>query len=173
MRESEWIQFRWKAGKIPSQPVEVPEHFSIGMPEREEVKTAILVTHTSFGLDSEWVHHLKSLKGFLDRRLEEAFDEDPIPCVTLRHGLRIIGTSLLDPAQDADNHLVTGPCVLAEYRSRGLGSLLFKQSLWTLGKLGLKEVRGLTRHRGTAARFIYPKFEGISDPFDFVWPEEP
>ena len=82
------------------------------------------------------------------------------------HGSRVIGASVLDLAVDAEFHLLTGPCILHEYRSRGLGSALLHQSLVRLREEGLRRVTASARVNSVAARFIYPKFGGAAEPIE-------
>jgi predicted N-acetyltransferase YhbS len=53
----------------------------------------------------------------------------PVPALVICHGQRIIGASALSTEMDAENHLLSGPCVLMEYRNRGLGTALLYYSL--------------------------------------------
>ena len=91
----------------------------------------------------------------------------PVPAVVLTHGQRIIGASLLNPEIDAENHLLSGPCVLAEYRSRGLGTALLHHSLLLLKTHGLKRVHGVCKEMATTSKFVYPKFGSTVEEYDF------
>ena len=77
-----------------------------------------------------------------DGWLERAFEpEESGICLALRHGLRMIGASILIPDPAAGNHLTPGPCVLMEYRNRGLGTALLEESLRQLRDAGLVPCR--------------------------------
>ena len=84
------------------------------------------------------------------------------------HGTRIIGASLLDPDPEAESNLVTGPCILNEYRSRGIGTALLYLSLRALRDAGLSEARALTKGNVPAAKFVYTKFESVNEPVESV-----
>ena len=78
--------------------------------------------------------------------LERAFEPEKSGiCLALRHGLRMIGASILVPDPTAGNHLTPGPCVLMEYRNRGLGTALLEESLRQLRAAGLSRAAGLTK----------------------------
>ena len=49
----------------------------------------------------------------------------------------MIGASILVPDPTRGNHLTPGPCVLMEYRNRGLGTALLEESLRQLRAAGL------------------------------------
>ena len=57
-------------------------------------------------------------------------------------------------------HLVSGPCVLIEYRSRGIGGSLLGATLEALRARGLSEALGRTRPNGPSAKFLCRKFGG-------------
>jgi GNAT superfamily N-acetyltransferase len=82
------------------------------------------------------------------------------------HGPRIIASSCLSMDSDADNHLFSGPCVLPEYRSRGLGAALLLYSLHSLRQAGLHVARAICKDGTTACKFVYPKFASVVDDYD-------
>ena len=90
-----------------------------------------------------------------------------MPCLVLTHGTRIIAASALNVNDDAPSHLISGPCVLSEYRSRGIGTALLHESLEHLKAAGLATAFGVSKENVPASRFIYPKFESTHVEFDF------
>jgi hypothetical protein len=58
-----------------------------------------------------------------------AFNSESASWLALQHGARIVGGTLLMTDPDAPAQLVPGPCILMEYRNRGLGSLLLCSAL--------------------------------------------
>lgn len=121
---------------------------------------------SAFSMDSAWGDVSRALAEKLEVNIEKAFSEAEPSCVVLVHGTRVIGASVLDLTPDASNHLLSGPCILHEYRNRGLASALLAESLAFLGKKEIPVARGLTRANSITARFIYPKFGGVSHPFN-------
>jgi N-acetylglutamate synthase-like GNAT family acetyltransferase len=53
-----------------------------------------------------------------------------------------------------------------EYRNRSFGSRLLEHSFNALREHDVTQAFGLTRINTSVARFLYPKFQGISTPFD-------
>ena len=68
----------------------------------------------------------------------------------------IVLTPALAPKPSHD-----GPCVLQEYRGRGLGTALLRASLGELREAGFARAYGVARDKTAAARFVYPKFGGL------------
>ena len=103
----------------------------------------------------------------IDAWLERAFERENagLP-LTLRHGLRIIGAAILLPDAAAENHISPGPCVLLEYRNRGLGTALLGESLRQLREAGLSHAAARAKLNSPVAKFLYPKFNGTSSPYD-------
>ncbi|MGC1479625.1 MAG: GNAT family N-acetyltransferase [Chthoniobacterales bacterium] len=117
----------------------------------------------AFSQDSGWNDDSRVFVESLESKLETAFSEQPPLCVVVQHGSRIIGASLLTVVPDAPNHLLTGPCILHEYRSRGIGSVLLHASLAALQEMGLNVAHGLAPHLSPAAKYVYPKFGGLPE----------
>ncbi len=168
MNKSDWLKFTWNLKTVPAVAPSVPEHYQLRLATKDEEKSVLNVARTAFGLDSAWTHLLKQIDPLLTEKIEDIFDsKDSIDCVVLTHGVRIIGVSILDADASAEYQLFTGPLVLGEYRSRGLGGLLLQESLRVLAEKGLSKACGITPKAGVAARFIYPKFDAVSEPSTF------
>jgi ribosomal protein S18 acetylase RimI-like enzyme len=97
---------------------------------------------------------------------EDSFGRREIDCLVVMQGNRTIGASLIKPLADISNHLISGPCISSEYRNRGFGSVLLKESLLMVAKHGASKVFGVTRSTSPAARFVYPKFGGRSESYE-------
>jgi GNAT superfamily N-acetyltransferase len=78
---------------------------------------------------------------------------------------RVIGASVINIEIDSENHLSTGPCITSEYRNRGFGSLLLKESLLLAAKAGCRLIFGVTRTTSPAAKFVYLKYQGRPSPY--------
>ena len=94
------------------------------------------------------------------------FVSHPPDCLALRHGLRIIGAAIVAPEPGTDVHLAPGPCVSMEYRNRGFGTRLLEQSLTMLRTAGLKEAVGIAHENAPVTKFLYPKFNSTSSPYE-------
>lgn len=159
-----WICFEWKIAKlpVPARPVAPLVLRPAEKGEEDMVATAI---HSAFSMDSAWGGGSSALREYMAASVESAFKNPAPSCVVLLHGTRIVGASAIDAGSDADNHLPTGPCILHEYRNRGLGTELLRASLEFLHEQGVSSARGVTRSNSIAARFIYPKFGGVLIPY--------
>jgi ribosomal protein S18 acetylase RimI-like enzyme len=100
--------------------------------------------------------------------LERAFASPACTFLALRHGSRIIGASVISTEAEADMHLIPGPCVSMEYRNRGFGTRLLEQALSRLREAGLREAAGVAKENLPVSKFLYPKFNATSSPYDFI-----
>lgn len=167
MKLVQWVRFTWDLDKLPTFGAALPAHYSFIAPSRADEKELRAVIGRSFAHDTSWGDAIHEVNDMLDGWLEHAFEPaNTALCLALRHGLRIIGAAILvaDPA--AENHLSPGPCVLMEYRNRGLGTALLGESLRQLREAGLSRVRALTKSNAPVAKFLYPKFNGVLTPGD-------
>lgn len=156
-----WVRFEWDLSKgaisVPSVP---PLSMSIAAGADRE--TAQKVVLTAFELDAAWGDVMRLLEEGMKRHIRSVFEQDEPPCIVAKHGSRIIGASLLSLDPAAENHLLSGPMILHEYRNRGVGSGLLAASLEHLRTRGVALVRGITRANSVVERFIYPKYSGVS-----------
>lgn len=159
-----WICFEWELSSLDIPvPSTAPLVIRAALPGEKE--TVLKVLLSAFSMDSSW--------GDISRRLEEgigyfvnrAFEKAEPSCIVALHGQRIIGASVLDTSAEAENHLLSGPMILHEYRNRGLGSGMLAASLAFLKGKGVLKARGVTRANSISARFIYTKFSSTQSPF--------
>jgi hypothetical protein len=73
---------------------------------------------------SGWNAALHMIDAQVKSSTAAAFNSESASWLALQHGARIVGGTLLMTDPDAPAQLVPGPCILMEYRNRGLGSLL-------------------------------------------------
>lgn len=162
-----WMRFDWDLARLPEPGVLVEPHYRFRPATAGEEETVHHVVMSAFSLDSAWADTLKNITEWIEAQLEEAFAHKAAHCLVITHGTRIIGASALDLKPDAENHLLTGPCILNEYRSRRLGSALLYQSLLALRAAGLPHARAIAKENVAAAKFVYPKFNSTSGPVHF------
>ena len=161
-----WQRFTWDLTKVPSAGSEIPAPYQLRDATAEEEDIIQKVTYSAFSMDSGWGNLQSPFVENIRKQVAAAFEKDAKSrCLALLHGSRIIGSSVLGLEDGAANHLVTGPCILHEYRSRGLGSHMLHSSLLALREAGLKKAFGVTREKTTSARFIYPKYGGTTEPW--------
>jgi len=160
-----WLRFEWDLKKLPAAEIVIPPSYVLRAVEKDDEAVIQKVTASAFSMDTGWGDTQKIIVERMRVNTGLAFEKDGKGgCVVLQHGSRIIGSSVLRFDQEADNHLTTGPCILHEYRSRGLGSLLLQASLLALREAGLTRAFGMAPEKTAAARFIYPKFGGVATP---------
>jgi len=161
---NDWQRFHWDLEKgLDAPPSDLPP-FVFRAAAEADLDAVLKVVSSALLMERAWTGTGSEFSQKLDERCEQAFEGDAPACVVVQHGARIIGASVLDLAADAPAHLITGPCILHEYRSRGFGSVLLRQSLDRLSREGLRRVTALARVNSTAARFVYPKFGGTAEP---------
>ena len=167
MRLVHWVRFTWDLDQLPSFGVALPKHYSFTAATRADERELRTVITRSFAHDTSWGDAMHELNGLLDGWLELAFaPEKNGLCLALRHGLRMIGAAVLVPEPALTNHLSPGPCVLMEYRNRGLGTALLGESLHRLREAGLSRATALTKGNAPVAKFLYPKYNGVLLPGD-------
>jgi GNAT superfamily N-acetyltransferase len=158
-----WLRFEWDMKKIPTDALKVPSPFILSRAKKDDHDAVQKVATNAFSMDTGWSDIQKIFAETILRNVRAGFEKDPPDCVVVQHGSRIIGASIVNPSVVAENHLTTGPCVLQEYRGRGLGTVLLKASLAALRDAGLARAYGVVRDKTAAARFVYPKFGGSSE----------
>ncbi len=120
---SHWLRFEWDLSGVPQNADEIPSPLVVRDATKEEEASVLKVIASSFSMDTGWADIHKPLLARLTGEIEKAFEDKETPsCIVLQYGNRIIGCSVLNLDETAENHLVTGPCVLHEYRSRSMGS---------------------------------------------------
>jgi ribosomal protein S18 acetylase RimI-like enzyme len=166
MKLVEWVRFSWDFVNLPALDLELPPHYRIEAARAEDQKELGQVISRCFRLDPVWSPALHETLQMVEGWLGRALLSDRHLCLALRHGTRIIGASVLSLDPESDNHLSPGPCISMEYRNRGFGSRLLEHSLNALREAGVERAFALTRANTSVARFLYPKFHGISAPLD-------
>ncbi len=167
MRDN-WMQFRWKLADFPEGQGSLLDPYTFRSADADESPIVERTILTAFSQDNGWSEDTRVFVESLESKIETAFEDNPPHCVVVQHGSRIIGASLLSTEVDAPNHLLTGPCILHEYRSRGIGSALLKASLLAVRDGGLDVAYGLAPTRSAAVKYVYPKFGGVAK----VWQAE-
>src|SRR5437763_4023789 len=157
-----WVRFTWDLSGMSSDPVDLPTHYQILPADKDDEKVVRMILSRSFLLDPAWNPAVAEVMHSLQPWLDRAFIAEENTCLTLRHGSRIIGASVLclDPA--TENNFAPGPCITMEYRNRGFGTRLFQASLQRLRDSGLGRVSGIARELSPVAKFLYPKYNGVA-----------
>jgi len=164
--DSHWRRFIWSLG--PIFPDVISRSTDVIRPARREEGEEVLRTVLlSLTMDSSWNDSYALAERYLTSAVGRLFNEGDPLCLVIQKGNRLIAASLLDPDPVSANHLVGGPAVTMEYRNRGIGSQLLRESLAALRDRGLSTATGVTRDKTVAARHVYTKFGSLSEPFRF------
>ncbi len=162
MKLSDWQLYEWNLDLFPvSERPKLPP-FVFRPASAEDRDTVEKVIRSAFAQEPGTSGRENSPLPSIDHACELGFTTAHTACVVVQHGTRIIGASVMTPLSDAGNHLLTGPAILHEYRNRGIGTALLFASLDFLKDTGVTQARGIALAQSTAARFIYPKFDGRS-----------
>lgn len=166
-----WVRFTWELDRLPVEPVPLASRYAVRPAARAERDAVWKVVSDSLALDPSWNPTFGELRPLLRAYVDEAFDvqqqQFDASCLALTHGARVIGVSVFTTEPDAENHLLSGPCVFIEYRNRGLGTCLLDRTLRELRDAGLTRAHGVTKPGAPAARFVYPKLAGATaQPFE-------
>lgn len=159
---STWVLFTWQTASVPASLEGSADGIRPAtMGEAQQVVDVIL---NALSLDSAWNDTFVFAEKYFRSEVERLFAQEEPSCLVIPKGNRFVAASLIDPSGDAGSHLLSGPVVLEEYRNRGLGSRLLHASLAELGGRGIKAVNGMTRSQSIAAKHVYTKFGGVSEP---------
>jgi len=159
-----WVQFTWDLSRLPLVDLELPEHYQIAPATKDDQKELRKLFSRVFLLDPTWNPAVGETMQTIQSWLDRAFASEMSTCLAVRHGLRIIGASVLSLDPQADNHLAPGPCVLMEYRNRGFGTHLLAGSLKALREAGISRAVAITRENAPVAKFLYPRFGSVFEP---------
>lgn len=168
MKLSNWIRFTWDLSQLPAFETSLPEHYEIAPAAAADEKELRKIISSSFVLDPMWSPELQEVMEKIESWLERAFASSTCTFLALRHGTRIIGASVVSTDPDADMHLIPGPCISMEYRNRGFGTRILEQALARLRDAGLRRAVGVAKENLPVSKFLYPKFNATSSPFDFT-----
>jgi predicted GNAT family acetyltransferase len=169
MKSMGWSRFSWEVKDLPeTSRYIIPETYGLRTASRQEKALIQQVINSCFAQESCWNDVASKLMPRLQQEVEDKFAHHREgDCLVLTHGNRVIAASVIDTSRSSDNHLITGPCITVEYRNRGFGALLLKESLLAAAQGGAEVLFGITRTNSPAARFVYPKYGGVSIPYEF------
>ena len=171
-RPTALARFSWNLKELPQSAAEIPAPFTLRAAGEQEKDEAISLVQASYNLDPEWSGCATHIGTTILPGSIKAMAKEP-NCLFVQHGNRVIAASIFEPEPEAGGvHLVSGPCVLIEYRSRGIGGALLGATLEALRERGVTEVFGQTRPKSPSAKYLYTKFGGKEVPVETPAPEE-
>jgi len=153
-------RFAWNLKSLPGTPEEMIAPFVLRAAGEQEADVAVAIVQASYNLDPEWSGCAVHIQGTVLPGVMKTLAKEPT-CLFVQHGNRVIAASVYDPEPEQGGvHLVSGPCVLVEYRNRGIGGALLAATLDALRNRGLTEATGASRPRSPSSRYLCPKFGG-------------
>ena len=157
------VRFEWDLAKVPSLPAPLPPKHEIKVQANPEVESLWDAMQRSFLNESAW---MVSLESHLDPMRKKIFPEGKplvgMEILVLQHGMRVVGVSAVMALAGQGTQLLSGIVMEYEYQRRGLGSALLLASLHHCANKGREKASVLTRVGVPAARYLYPKFGGLS-----------
>lgn len=162
MKKTRWVNFVWDLAETELPAITAPRQYRLSVVKAEVREQLQQVIEKSFALDPSWNAVLHMIDAQVKSSIAAAFDSESATWLALQHGTRIVGGTLFMTDPDAPAQLVPGPCILTEYRNRGLGTFLLSSALRHLREAGITRACARTREGSPAARFLYPKFGGRS-----------
>lgn len=167
MKLDQWLRFTWDLASFPSEMPALPEHYAIDAAAAEDEKPVRTAISTAFTLDPAWNATAHNIEQTVESWLARGFEDEHARLLALRHGARVIGASIVSLSDASEYHLAPGPCILIEYRNRGFGTHLLAHSLAAVRDAGIRYASAIAKDGSPAAKFLYPKFNGVAAPYDF------
>jgi hypothetical protein len=124
MKKTRWVNFVWDLAGTKLPAITAPRQFRLSLGKAAERRQLQEVIEKSFALDPGWNAALHMIDAQMKSSIAAAFNSESASWLALQHGTRIVGGTLLMADPDAPAQLVPGPCILMEYRNRGLGTLV-------------------------------------------------
>ncbi len=158
MKMVRWTRFTWNLATLSPIAKALDKCYIIRVAAREEEQVVANAIMRAFSMDSDWAADHVLFRDRLQLQVHQAFERETVPALVILHGVRIVAASALTAEVEAESNLLSGPCVLAEYCNRGLGSALLHESLVQLAHAGLSRAHGVSKDNTLASRFVYSKF---------------
>ena len=153
------IRFRWDLAGLKPGEVAMPGPYTLREAGEQEMEDALRVVQASYNLDPEWSGCAKHIDDVVLPGVRRVFEKEAT-CLFLLHGNRVIAASAYDPEPEDGIHLVSGPCVFIEYRSRGIGGAMLHATLEALRARGATEAVGQVRPGTPSSKYLCTKFGG-------------
>lgn len=165
-------RFAWDLKELPTGVGEIPPPFVLRTAGEQETEEAISIVQASYNLDPEWSGCAMHIKGTVLTNAMRTLAREAT-CLFVQHGNRVIAASVYDVEPEKGGvHLISGPCVLIEYRNRGIGGALLGATLQALRERGISRATGQTRPSSASAKYLCTKFGGNKMPEDPASSEE-
>ncbi|MEM1158989.1 MAG: GNAT family N-acetyltransferase [Verrucomicrobiota bacterium] len=159
MYKPKWIQYTWNLSSLPDESEIAAIKGDLRLAEKSEFEACSNILKGSLMTERASTDDLQHLLSEFEDLFPKSFErETKSEIVVWEDGRRLVGLSTLNLDPDSRRQLVSGVCVLEEYRCRGGGKALLLRSLNRLKEHGLETASVVTRQGMSAAKFLYPKF---------------
>lgn len=162
----QWVKFTWKLKNLPESDESIDQRVEVRSAEKGEGDRVWHTIERAYTMDQGWMTGINARLAEMRKYVMKGLDEKTVHFLVLQDGGRIVGASGLILDDSLPRQLLTGITVVNEYRCRGAGTKLLFHSLKYLEEHGLEEASVVTRANVAAAKFLYPKFGGISQPVE-------
>src|SRR5207237_10771228 len=149
-----WASFCWDLAKADLPGIVDQKHYRLRIVGAEDYEETRKMIGRSFALDPNWNSALHEVNAIVENAISRSLSLATTACLAWRHGSRIIAGTFLAVDPNASEQLIPGPCVLMEYRNRGLGTLLLAAAMQHLRGAGLRGACQLTRQASPGCRCL-------------------
>ena len=164
MIRDSWTLFSWNLSQFDAQPPVLPAGHMLKSATRDNEQEIHELVDRAFKFEHQWSVSFSKIAAHLHERIHQEFRSQINAAISLMHGSRIIAASCLCTDPDAAFHFISGPCVLPEYRSRGVGTALLIESLITLKASEVHVARAISKEGTIATKFVYRKLNSVAEP---------
>ncbi len=161
MIKIKWVKYTWDLNKLPKNDPLMSLRVKLVEPEKVDLNAEFKAMESAYALDTGWgvgleyrLEELQILCSFCAQDKEKR-----VRHLHLMDGKRLVGVSLVSKHMEFPRNLLSGVCIIDEYRCRGAGSLLLYKSLKKLHEEGLSEATAVTKTGISADKFLYGKFD--------------
>jgi N-acetylglutamate synthase-like GNAT family acetyltransferase len=158
MYHPQWVQFSWDLKALPSAAPKLESCYALDRARLDERDLVDEALQRAYSTEQAWSASLAERLDFLRQLVAYDMSLPDVEFWVIRHGLRVIGISIIAIEHSSGRNLVSGVCIQNEYRCRGLGTYLLYESLARLKTLGLDKATAVTKRGVSSERFLYPKF---------------
>lgn len=171
MYRPHWIQFSWNLKQLPAEaPTHAVKSVELRKAGADDADAVWTFMERAFATDLAWGMALNGRMKHLKDAVFEGIEDKNVEYWVVDHGKKIVGGAGLLLDAEAPVQMVSGICVMEEYRCRGLGAWLLHTALKRLAETGLQSAAVVTRSNTHAARYLYPKFSATPAPVE-AFPE--
>ena len=158
----QWIRFTWNLKQLPEQEPAAEGRVRLRqLDERDDLPRIWRALERAYATDPGWGSGRQKRLTVLRKAVFDGVGEARPKFFVMEDGSRMVGVS--GWSAQTTPELLTGICIVEEYRCRGYGALLLHATLKQLAKEGLARASVVTKTKINASKFLYPKFDSTSE----------